>query len=250
MNLFSTASKALTHEEGSSPAPATETPRAGPRRYFAYGSNLHVTQMAQRCPHSVFLGKATLPGYRWQINQRGVANVVESLDDCVEGLVFLVNPRDEKALDRSEGVSRSLYVKKSLPIIYEPHERYCNSKSSQLAQQLARPLTPEDPSRSPPSRPRNKGPHDTEQVEALVYVSEKFKLDGRIRDEYIQRMENAASDAITLGVSPSFIDRVIRPHIIPRPSSPPSTFNPSALPQSDPKEPNSPPKSKPQPSHL
>ncbi|KAK3897046.1 hypothetical protein C8A05DRAFT_39411, partial [Staphylotrichum tortipilum] len=193
--------------------------------YFAYGSNLHVAQMAQRCPDSVFLGKGTLPGYRWQINERGVANVVESPNHCVQGLVFFVNPRDERALDRSEGVARSLYLKRSLPIIFEPHPRYANYKSAVLARRLssrvARPSTPDDPTRPrslSSARARPRGPDDSEQIEALVYISDRFKTDGPIRDEYIQRMENAAADALELGVSPAFITDTIRPHLLPPPS--------------------------------
>ena len=34
------------------------------RPYFAYGSNMHVAQIAERCPDSVFLGQATLQDYR------------------------------------------------------------------------------------------------------------------------------------------------------------------------------------------
>lgn len=49
---------------------------ASDRLYFAYGSNLSPQQMAHRCPDSIFLGKATLRWWRWQVNERGVANVV------------------------------------------------------------------------------------------------------------------------------------------------------------------------------
>jgi hypothetical protein len=85
--------------------------------YFAYGSNLHVAQMAERCPDSLFMGKATLPGFRWQINQRGVANVVEAGPRlCLEGLVYAVTAADRRALDRSEGVARQFYVPHMLTV--------------------------------------------------------------------------------------------------------------------------------------
>ena len=183
------------------------------RPYFAYGSNLHVAQMAQRCPDSVFLGKATLPGYRWQINQRGVANVVKSPRHHVEGLVFLVNPTDESALDRSEGVSSSLYLKKRLTIDFERHASYANVRSWELAERLAQSPTLERSS----TRPRSRVADNSERMEALVYVSDKFNIDGCIRAEYIQRMENAAGDAVALGVSHTFTDEVIRPHLLPVP---------------------------------
>ena len=84
------------------------------RLYFAYGSNLHVSQMAKRCPESTFVGKATLQGYRWQINQRGVANIVESDNIHVEGLLYSISKMDEKSLDRSESVSAGFYEKRKL----------------------------------------------------------------------------------------------------------------------------------------
>ncbi|POS79700.1 hypothetical protein DHEL01_v201907 [Diaporthe helianthi] len=49
---------------------------ASDRLYFAYGSNLSPDKMARRCPDSIFLGKATLRGHRWQINERGLVNIV------------------------------------------------------------------------------------------------------------------------------------------------------------------------------
>jgi hypothetical protein len=48
--------------------------------YFGYGSNLWLHQMQLRCPTSQYLGVARLPNYRWIINDRGYANVVERRD--------------------------------------------------------------------------------------------------------------------------------------------------------------------------
>lgn len=46
------------------------------RLYFAYGSNMdEAAQMAERCPGAEVIGLATLPGYRFVINQRGVATL-------------------------------------------------------------------------------------------------------------------------------------------------------------------------------
>lgn len=46
------------------------------RCYFAYGSNMDVRQMGQRCPGATLLWTATLGGYRFIINRRGVATVI------------------------------------------------------------------------------------------------------------------------------------------------------------------------------
>ncbi|CAG8982508.1 hypothetical protein HYALB_00002288 [Hymenoscyphus albidus] len=72
--------------------------------YFAYGSNLHLTQMSHRCPQSRYLGTGTLPNYKWQINIRGYANIVPSPGDYVKGLCYLLSENDEAALDVNEGV--------------------------------------------------------------------------------------------------------------------------------------------------
>ena len=42
--------------------------------YFAYGSNMHLGQMAVRCPGSRMLGLVAKPGWRFMINQRGYQN--------------------------------------------------------------------------------------------------------------------------------------------------------------------------------
>lgn len=83
------------------------------RLYFAYGSNMHVNQMVTRCPGSTFVGKATLRGWKWQINQRGYANVVKTNNprNKVEGVVYRLTASDEAQLDLSEGVALGCYEK-------------------------------------------------------------------------------------------------------------------------------------------
>lgn len=78
--------------------------------YFAYGSNLSLLQMSHRCPHSVPIGKAVLPGYRLEFrgNTRGfgVAHVEPAEGENVVGGLWEIDPRDLKALDRYEGYPR------------------------------------------------------------------------------------------------------------------------------------------------
>ncbi|KAL3419332.1 AIG2 family protein [Phlyctema vagabunda] len=101
----------MLHSQSSSVAPMPET------MYFAYGSNLGFEQMALRCPSSVFLGRARLHGYEFQINERGYANVIPSRETAsfVEGLCYRLSPTDERSLDRSEGVPTA-YEKKLLEL--------------------------------------------------------------------------------------------------------------------------------------
>lgn len=98
------------------PAPSSPQQRAPERLYFAFGSNMHLTQMAKRCPQSRYTGTAKLHNYQFQINQRGFANVIPSNGSYVEGLVYLLSPDDEASLDRSEGVAKACYQKYVLPI--------------------------------------------------------------------------------------------------------------------------------------
>ncbi|KAL8847178.1 MAG: hypothetical protein Q9221_007779 [Calogaya cf. arnoldii] len=74
--------------------------------YFAYGSNLSLSQMTARCPSSSYIGIARLTHYRWIINRRGYANIVqtENPSDIVYGLVYVLTNDDEEQLDLREGV--------------------------------------------------------------------------------------------------------------------------------------------------
>ena len=75
------------------------------RLYFAYGSNMHLQQMAARCHDSRLFAKGILRGYKWQINSRGGAKMIKgSLKDFVEGIAFTVSPSDVQALRNYEGV--------------------------------------------------------------------------------------------------------------------------------------------------
>ena len=104
--------------------------------YFAFGSNLHLGQMAKRCPESRYIGTAKLHDYRFQINERGYANVLPSPGNCVEGLVYLLNPTDEARLDKSEGVPTA-YQKQILAIeVVTAKIDYVGRAVPELAQRL------------------------------------------------------------------------------------------------------------------
>lgn len=75
--------------------------------------------MAKRCPESQFQGRARLHSFRWQINERGFANVVPDPNNSVEGLCYLLSAEDEARLDRSEGVPTA-YQKKWTEVEFYP----------------------------------------------------------------------------------------------------------------------------------
>lgn len=72
--------------------------------YFAYGSNLCVTQMAGRCPDAIDPRPATLADHDWLINQRGVATVEPFDGALVHGVLWQISEQDLETLDRAEGV--------------------------------------------------------------------------------------------------------------------------------------------------
>jgi phage replication-related protein YjqB (UPF0714/DUF867 family)/gamma-glutamylcyclotransferase (GGCT)/AIG2-like uncharacterized protein YtfP len=72
--------------------------------YFAYGSNLCVRQMAQRCPGAVNPRRATLADHDWLINERGVATVEPFDGSQVHGVIWQVTDHDLATLDSAEGV--------------------------------------------------------------------------------------------------------------------------------------------------
>jgi phage replication-related protein YjqB (UPF0714/DUF867 family)/gamma-glutamylcyclotransferase (GGCT)/AIG2-like uncharacterized protein YtfP len=72
--------------------------------YFAYGSNLCVQQMAQRCPGAVNPRHATLADHDWLINQRGVATVERFDGSEVHGVLWQLTDHDLATLDSAEGV--------------------------------------------------------------------------------------------------------------------------------------------------
>ena len=72
--------------------------------YFAYGSNLCATQMAQRCPGATNPRPALLADHDWLINQRGVATIEPFAGTHVHGVLWQVTDDDLGTLDSAEGV--------------------------------------------------------------------------------------------------------------------------------------------------
>ena len=79
--------------------------------YFAYGSNMDLLQMADRCPSAVTVSTAELPAHCFIINSRGVATVVPDPASTVQGLIWKITKKDERGLSRHEGVKQRIYKK-------------------------------------------------------------------------------------------------------------------------------------------
>lgn len=77
--------------------------------YFAYGSNMQLDQIRERCPSARFVCAARLKGHRLAFTrlsknrQCGVADVVQSTGAEVWGTVFQIDETEIGVLDKSEG---------------------------------------------------------------------------------------------------------------------------------------------------
>jgi cation transport regulator ChaC len=83
----------------------------GMNYYLAYGSNMNPVQMAQRCTSAEALGVASLPGYRFIINERGVANLRADTEAETPGVLWRISEEDERALDACEAHRKCVYDK-------------------------------------------------------------------------------------------------------------------------------------------
>lgn len=73
--------------------------------YFAYGSNMNLARMTERCGKDNFvdLGKAQLPGYSFYFYGRGHANIRPMASQTIEGVLFQIQDSCLKSLDQVEG---------------------------------------------------------------------------------------------------------------------------------------------------
>jgi hypothetical protein len=85
--------------------------------YFAYGLNMDVIGMAQRCPNSRALGPARLPRHRFIITSDGYASVIRDPREAVHGVLWDCSLGDIRTLDKFEDIASGLYVKISQPVI-------------------------------------------------------------------------------------------------------------------------------------
>jgi cation transport regulator ChaC len=90
---------------------------------FAYGSNMDLEQMRERCPGSdlrPFVAEAR--GWRLcfprRANKRrgGVGSVIRHLGESVWGVVFRVTPEDLRTLDKREGVFIDAYHRERIEV--------------------------------------------------------------------------------------------------------------------------------------
>lgn len=184
-----------------------------PTLYFAFGSNLSLAQMATRCPHSLYIGRAVLHDYLWQINTRGFANVVPCPGHSVQGLVYQIDPADEASLDRSEGVSRACYAKGrcGVDLYPAPQALYRRPTAFIVGKGGPRSMLERALLLGGEGDITETGPIC--DVRVLVYIDPLRVEWGEPREEYVGRINTGIRDAVTLGVSREYVDEVMRPSV-------------------------------------
>lgn len=157
-----------------------------PTYYFGYGSNLWLHQMSLRCPSSNYVGIARLESYRWIINDRGYANIVQTTNasDVVYGLVYTLTEDDEKRLDVNEGVPYA-YTKETVPINFWP---LALGEKVDFIQ-------------------------NSQKQKLLIYIDRERLEDDKPKAEYVHRINMGVQDAVRVGMPQTYVDNVIRKFI-------------------------------------
>ena len=87
--------------------------------YFAYGSNMNLSQMAYRCPNAKAVGIARVENYKLAFcgnsGGRGVATILQSQGNHVDGVLWQITADCEKSLNLYEGYPH-LYGKEKIRV--------------------------------------------------------------------------------------------------------------------------------------
>ncbi|HIS38665.1 MAG TPA: gamma-glutamylcyclotransferase [Candidatus Onthousia faecavium] len=87
--------------------------------YLAYGSNLNLKQMEERCNKAIPIGTTLLNDYRLAYKGNEDDNAYLTIEKCKNSTVplgiFAITSHDEKALDQYEGYPE-FYYKEYIPI--------------------------------------------------------------------------------------------------------------------------------------
>ncbi|PON24828.1 hypothetical protein TGAM01_v206336 [Trichoderma gamsii] len=201
--------------------------------YFAYGSNLSTDQMRERCPYSTAVGLGKMTGWKWIINRRGYANVVElgkededaemreEDEDYEEGEDSGEKEEEEEEAvkeqkgkgimeDHGEEISEVYGMLYLLPI--EDEERLDRYEGVPWAYEKV--YLEADWVSHTEAVSTSGGTYVREEltpVKVLVYVDRKRVRDGKPKEEYVGRMERGIRDAVeNWGMSEEYAQRVMR----------------------------------------
>jgi gamma-glutamylcyclotransferase (GGCT)/AIG2-like uncharacterized protein YtfP len=145
---------------------------------FAYGSNMDLAQMRERCPNSLDLLQPFVARAKgWKLyfprhsdrRQGGVGSILSKSDETVWGVVFGLTAEDLAKLDRSEGTSVGAYRRVRIQVAW----------GRDLKQEVWTYLAiPQD------EPPRHYPPHE-DYLAQYIRGAESFKLPA----EYIDKLK-------------------------------------------------------------
>ena len=85
--------------------------------YFAYGANMSMAAMRDRCPGARAVGPAALEGFRFFVGREGWGSVKPSPGDNVHGVLWRVSVRDLASLHAYELLHKGLYDIRRVPVL-------------------------------------------------------------------------------------------------------------------------------------
>ena len=218
-------------------APLTSSPTNG-ILYFAYGSNLSPEQMTDRCSEDPDLESmdpiaiARLDGWKWIICERGYANVVPAVvsggqatsnvggkvsdhDDVVYGLIYDLSPGAESVLDGYEG--HAAYTNPRPTPNNQPGEEERRRKpflqGDWSYNKLYLPVTVTKWLDDKARQRQQQQKQGSDRLTVLIYVDELRRQESRPQREYVGRMNRAIEQSCALGMSPEWVERVMRKFI-------------------------------------
>ncbi len=89
--------------------------------YIAYGSNLSVKEISERCPSAQLVGTSLLKDYKLEFKSvcgdNAFATITPYKNEVVPVAVFKITHDDEYNLDKVEGVKVNHYFKEELDVV-------------------------------------------------------------------------------------------------------------------------------------
>ncbi|PSN69263.1 hypothetical protein BS50DRAFT_572429 [Corynespora cassiicola Philippines] len=206
-------------------AASAGTSKPKPTVYFGYGSNLWLEQMRTRCPESEYLGVARLDGYKWLINERGYANVVEvgdgggddddDDDDDEKGSAAKEGDGDDDDDDeKKKKKKKKKYAHVVFGLVYalQPADEARLDRNEGVPHAYTKEMlscdfwAAEDGTKKKVDVEHGK----SVEKEMLVYIDRKRVGEHEPKKEYVVRMNHGIEDAVKMGVPEEYVKEVMR----------------------------------------
>lgn len=167
--------------EQSQPDTLSENEKLFSMVYFGFASNLSPRSLQQRCPGSLYIGLATLKGWRFIISESGFGNIVRGTeDDIVYGSLYFLTRQHEEALDQSEEVP------------------WWHKKMTLKVRRVA------------PGNEGEANSTEADDLEVTTYVDIDRTKEGIISKEYLVWMRKAIADGLKCGVPQSYFEKYVQ----------------------------------------